>query len=490
MPAKQGMTFFSRCTFHHERLTKILLERRKLANQTDKNYKMKLNSIQESFDSPSFQKESLQVELFKAGVTPFARGSDGSMYDMHQLSQNEGIRSLIDDKNTEYVITDDLYFTFEQTDFDQSIEPFYHENGLCVDFLCDDTKVLGIGGEGFVLGKGEFAYKFVRLINSDTEVETIHQGFQASIKRTNEINQSKAFEKRTRYGKAVRSYCHYAQQLSKGNLEFLVRKLSNFEGGNKHIFYCKKCCHDVAKYRPKNDQDQCDDCRDFKLKPQKFDVFVTERCDGNVEQLMNKIRKLTKNKEDLPPDLEYLDDNSRRKLQLEKTWDVIIGILTCVQEITRSGESSHNDIKPKNFLYKGDIDNFEILIADFGMSGQRGGGTPGYSSPELHDPVPQASDYFSTAVTLLEVMCETKNLSDFLLYIPCFPPNFTNNTASQIFSLGNKNKKDIICRQLDLIKEILNLSVNGRLELSFDSYIDKWKALRVSYSELKKKKCM
>ena len=76
-----------------------------------------------------------------------------------------------------------------------------------------------------------------------------------------------------------------------------------------------------------------------------------------------------------------------------------------------NSKSCHNDLKPENILFNCDQNgNLEIRISDFGQAG-RTGGTPGWTWPKfLSERKPGKSDLYSTALLVLYVMCDDREV--------------------------------------------------------------------------------
>ena len=126
-------------------------------------------------------------------------------------------------------------------------------------------------------------------------------------------------------------------------------------------------------------------------KVKKFDVFVTELCDGNLGK-------------------------TNKKFTLTQSIDICKQLLEGLQQLEKS-EKCHNDLKPDNILYKTTKEKYQngdsrvvIKIADFGTA-DRSGGTPGWTWPGfLTKRELGRSDMYSTALLILYMMCDSRHL--------------------------------------------------------------------------------
>ena len=123
----------------------------------------------------------------------------------------------------------------------------------------------------------------------------------------------------------------------------------------------------------------------------KYEVFVTMLCDGNLKQCkMNE------------------------KLSNQQIYSIIDQLVDAQEELKQRGKC-HNDVKPGNVLYVKEMKSdghFEIKIklADFGMCNQLGG-TPGWSPPNFtHDRQPGHSDEYSFGLLALYLLAEDDEL--------------------------------------------------------------------------------
>ena len=120
-----------------------------------------------------------------------------------------------------------------------------------------------------------------------------------------------------------------------------------------------------------------------------YDVYVYELMDGSISD---------KDKNGVK---EMIDDTNIKSL--------ILQLIDGLGQLKNS-DLSHNDIKPKNILYKtqyGD-DEIEIIlkISDFGQC-LRSGGTPGWTPPLFQSKrLPGKADMYSMALVILYVLCE------------------------------------------------------------------------------------
>ena len=123
----------------------------------------------------------------------------------------------------------------------------------------------------------------------------------------------------------------------------------------------------------------------------KFDVFVTELCDGNLSK-------------------------KGTNFTLTQSIDICKQLLEGLEQLEKS-EKSHNDLKPENILYKTGVEKYSngdqkisIKIADFGTA-DRSGGTPGWTWPcFISQRKPGRSDMYSVALLILYLMCDSRHL--------------------------------------------------------------------------------
>ena len=122
-----------------------------------------------------------------------------------------------------------------------------------------------------------------------------------------------------------------------------------------------------------------------------YNVFVTELCDGNLNK-------------------------QNHSFTLTQSIDICKQLLKGLRQLEQS-DKCHNDLKPENILYKtsgkkhenGDQE-LSIKIADFGTAG-RTGGTPGWTWPcFVGERNPGRSDMYSTALLILYVMSDSREL--------------------------------------------------------------------------------
>ena len=127
------------------------------------------------------------------------------------------------------------------------------------------------------------------------------------------------------------------------------------------------------------------------MEGKKYDVMVTELCDGNLKK-------------------------EGTAFTLTQSIDICKQLLEGLQQLEKS-KTCHNDLKPANILYKtkdatyenGD-QRIEIKIGDFGTA-NRSGGTPGWTWPKfMSERKPGRSDMYSIGLLVLYIMCETSNL--------------------------------------------------------------------------------
>ena len=103
---------------------------------------------------------------------------------------------------------------------------------------------------------------------------------------------------------------------------------------------------------------------------------------------------------------EMIDDTNVKSL--------ILQLMDGLEQL-KNADLSHNDIKPKNILYKmnyEDNDEIDIIlkISDFGQC-QRSGGTPGWTPPLFQSKrVPGKADMYSMGLVILYVLCEDTRL--------------------------------------------------------------------------------
>ena len=123
----------------------------------------------------------------------------------------------------------------------------------------------------------------------------------------------------------------------------------------------------------------------------KYDIFVTELCDGNLSKTC-------------------------KKFTLTQSVDICKQLLEGLEQLEKSGKC-HNDLKPENVLYEISEESYEngdqkvsIKIADFGTA-DRSGGTPGWTWPRfLSQRKPGKSDMYSVALLILYMMCDSREL--------------------------------------------------------------------------------
>ena len=125
----------------------------------------------------------------------------------------------------------------------------------------------------------------------------------------------------------------------------------------------------------------------------KFDVFVTEKCEGNSTTYKK------------------VDTNT-----YSKSFTSVISQLIEGLDSLRQANIVHNDLKPGNILYKTtyvDEDELavQIKISDFGSVGKLVG-TPGWTAPTFMSDKSRCfeSDMYSMGLVILYVLCESDDL--------------------------------------------------------------------------------
>ena len=123
------------------------------------------------------------------------------------------------------------------------------------------------------------------------------------------------------------------------------------------------------------------------LKPneiKKYDVYVVEQMEGNIREM------------------EVIDDSN--------VGSMIIQLLDGLSQLEKASKS-HNDINPKNVLYKLN-EEFEVKlkISDFGRC-DRSGGTPGWTAPIFQSQrIAGKSDMYSIALVILYILCDSAKM--------------------------------------------------------------------------------
>ena len=119
------------------------------------------------------------------------------------------------------------------------------------------------------------------------------------------------------------------------------------------------------------------------LKPneiKKYDVYVIGKMEGNVSEM------------------DLIDESN--------VGSMIMQLLDGLSQLEKAGKS-HNDINPKNILYKFN-EEFEVnlKISDFGRC-DRSGGTPGWTPPIFQSKrIAGKSDMYSIALVILYILCD------------------------------------------------------------------------------------
>ena len=335
--------------------------------------------------------------MIEKGANPFIMShKHEDQYTMWNLTKSK-LSKLPKKKSVYFTIRP---FLAEFGNNDEFLEPWFHRTGIFGKF----DSVIGRGSSGVVLSGDWFgkraAFKFVG-IGRETFKVKIEDGLDLLNQKLSEMTMIQS----TKGSKIIKFYGHYRsvnffihvqeptfrQQLHVdddhhlagflgfdiGEISKLEKKLAEFEG--KHNLNSET--EDMkAVYRQLDWQ-----------KIKKYDIFVTELCDGNLSK-------------------------ADKTFTFEQSVDICKQLFEGLEQLETSNKC-HNDLKPENILFKASRESclkaeekITIKIGDFGTA-DRSGGTPGWTWPRfLSERQPGRSDMYSTGLMVLYIMCESRDL--------------------------------------------------------------------------------
>ena len=120
----------------------------------------------------------------------------------------------------------------------------------------------------------------------------------------------------------------------------------------------------------------------------KFEVFVSPLYDANINDILNDPFNY--------PDLGQI------KYIIDQLFDGL--------KLLKDANVCHNDIKPRNILYRLVGNGYQIRIADFGQCNKKGG-TPGWTAPIFaRKRQPGKEDMFSIGLIILRLLCDDEDI--------------------------------------------------------------------------------
>ena len=154
----------------------------------------------------------------------------------------------------------------------------------------------------------------------------------------------------------------------------------------------------------------------------KFEVFVSPLYDGNINDVLNDPFNY--------PDLgqiKYIIDQ------------LFVGL-----KQLKDANVCHNDIKPRNILYRLIGHKHEVRIADFGQSNKKGG-TPGWTAPIFaRDRTPGKEDMFSIGLIILRLLCDDEDI------FYAIRDNWVNLSQSARQNLDSMPEMKLVRKMIDL----------------------------------------
>ena len=150
-----------------------------------------------------------------------------------------------------------------------------------------------------------------------------------------------------------------------------------------------------------------------------FEVFVTPLFDGYIG------------------DLNF-------NATIEQTKNIIDQVLDALNQLLLANKT-HNDLKPRNVLYRRIGNSYDIKICDFGQAGKLGG-TPGWTAPVfLNERKPGKEDIYSVGWIILFLLCHSKELFHSLRN-----NSIEDMTRSWITRFRSLPEIDLVSKMIDL----------------------------------------